>query len=67
MEDWKTREVVNTESVHRNAIIMAPISLTKSNRFTKETTIHLKKLYDGIEFTEVCLACFLYYEILCVF
>ena len=46
----KTRGVVNTESVHRNAIIMAPISLTKSNRFTKETTIHLKKLYDGIEF-----------------
>ena len=47
---WKTRGVINTESVHRNAIIMAPISLTKSNRLTKETIIHLKKIYDGIEF-----------------
>ena len=47
---WKTCGVTNTESVHRNAVIMAPVSLTRSNRLTKETVIRLKKLYDGIEF-----------------
>ena len=47
---WKTRGQPNVQTVHKNAIIMAPISLSRSNWLSNDTVLHLKKLYEDIEF-----------------
>ena len=47
---WKTKGQVNTATVHKNAIIMAPFAFTKSNRLPREVCDKLRKLYDDIEF-----------------
>ena len=46
---WKTRGQPNIETVHKNAIIMAPIVLTKSYRLSKATQKQLKELYEVVE------------------
>ena len=47
---WKTRGQPNLQTVHKNAIIIAPILLSRSNRLSNDTILHLKKLYEDIEF-----------------
>lgn len=40
----------NLQTVHKNTIIMAPISLTRSNRLSNNTILQLKKIYEDVEF-----------------
>ena len=39
--EWKQQGKAVEETVHQNAIIMAPIELSRSNRLTKNTIIEL--------------------------
>lgn len=47
---WKTKGQPNTATVHKNAVIMAPFLLTKSNRLPKDLLAKLRNLYADTEF-----------------
>ena len=49
-KEWKQQGKLVTETVHKNAIIMAPIELSRSNRLVKSTITQLQKIYEDIEF-----------------
>ena len=46
---WKTKGQVNTATVHKNAIIMAPFAFTKSNRLPREVCDKLRMTLNSCE------------------
>ena len=49
-KEWRQQGKLVTETVHKNAIVMAPIELSRSNRLINSTISQLQKIYEDIEY-----------------
>ena len=46
---WKPKDKSNIERVHRNAVIMSGIELTKTKRLKTDDVTTLKLIYSNVE------------------